>query len=165
MSWRVHLLPFLEETELYQQFHLDEPWDSPHNRELIAQMPDVFRSDDISLNLAGKTRFLLPIAEETPWHGPVGAMIREITDGTSNTIMILEADHDRAVVWTEPADLTIDWDQVQDGLAVDGAGFHATFCDGSAHLIRADIDSSILTRLLKHADGEIIGQYDIHPQN
>src|SRR5206468_579294 len=42
LSWRVHLLPFLEQGPLYQQFKLDEPWDSKHNKKLIAKMPEIF---------------------------------------------------------------------------------------------------------------------------
>lgn len=42
LSWRVALLPFLEEQELYRQFKLDEPWNSPHNRKLLSKMPAVF---------------------------------------------------------------------------------------------------------------------------
>ena len=43
LSWRVLILPFLDQQALYDQFHLDEPWDSPHNRTLIAKMPAIFR--------------------------------------------------------------------------------------------------------------------------
>ena len=42
LSWRVAILPFLEQQPLYEQFHLDEPWDSPHNKTLIEQMPQVY---------------------------------------------------------------------------------------------------------------------------
>ena len=38
LSWRVHILPFIEQQHLYEQFRFDEPWDSEHNRKLIAQM-------------------------------------------------------------------------------------------------------------------------------
>ncbi len=44
LSWRVAILPFLEQDALYKQFHLDEPWDSAHNKTLIARMPPVYRS-------------------------------------------------------------------------------------------------------------------------
>ena len=42
LSWRVALFPFLEQGALFQAFHLNEPWDSPHNKALIARMPEVF---------------------------------------------------------------------------------------------------------------------------
>ncbi len=165
LSWRVFLLPYLGERELYAQFHINEPWDSPHNSELIAKMPDVFKSNDVLLNLAGKTRYLLPIADETPWHGKVGTTISEITDGTTNTIMLVEADRDHAVVWTKPEDLAIDWSDPRKGLVQDDVPFRAALCDGSAHQIRGDIDPKVLTLLLQHADFQSIApEYDIHPQ-
>ncbi len=43
LSWRVHILPYIEQNALYQEFHLDEAWDSPHNIKLLERMPDVFR--------------------------------------------------------------------------------------------------------------------------
>ncbi|HVS35105.1 MAG TPA: DUF1559 domain-containing protein, partial [Gemmataceae bacterium] len=46
LSWRVMLLPYLEQNELYQQFHLDEPWDSDHNKKLLEKMPKVFAPPD-----------------------------------------------------------------------------------------------------------------------
>src|SRR5205085_10353231 len=46
LSWRVAILPRIEEAGLYKEFHLDEPWDSEHNRKLIERMPDVYKSPD-----------------------------------------------------------------------------------------------------------------------
>jgi len=43
LSWRVYILPYLEQDSLFRQFHLDEPWDSPHNRTLIDKMPSIYR--------------------------------------------------------------------------------------------------------------------------
>ncbi len=42
LSWRVALLPYLNEGSLYKEFRLDEPWDGEHNRLLLAKMPAVF---------------------------------------------------------------------------------------------------------------------------
>ena len=56
LSWRVALLPHLGQEALYQQFHLAEPWDSPHNKTLIERMPTSFESPD-SPAPAGMTRF------------------------------------------------------------------------------------------------------------
>lgn len=163
LSWRVFLLPYLDEPELYERFRFDEPWDSPHNRELIPLMPEVFKSESPALNLDGKTRFLLPVADETPWHGRLGTPIREITDGTSNTIMVLQAGPDRAVTWTQPEDLPIDWENVRAGLDGSGGTFAATLCDGSAHRLPIDIPADLLTRLLQHQDGRPIDWSNVHP--
>jgi hypothetical protein len=50
LSWRVHLLPFLGEDKLYQEFHLNEPWDSDHNKKLLSRMPAVYRTPDYQLD-------------------------------------------------------------------------------------------------------------------
>ena len=63
LSWRVHLLPFLGEGKLYKDFHLDEPWDSAHNRKLLTRMPPVYRGPSGKLNREGKTLYLAPAGE------------------------------------------------------------------------------------------------------
>ncbi|HWL09941.1 MAG TPA: DUF1559 domain-containing protein, partial [Planctomicrobium sp.] len=62
LSWRVYLLPLLGEEELYQKFHLNEAWNSPHNSALIPEMPNVFGS-----NSEGKTRLHLFTGPNTPF--------------------------------------------------------------------------------------------------
>ena len=42
LSWRVLLLPYLDQRELYEQFKLDEPWDGPTNKKLVAKMPAIY---------------------------------------------------------------------------------------------------------------------------
>ena len=49
LSWRVAILPFIEQQALYEQFHLDEPWDSEHNLKLIDQMPATFTDPSLML--------------------------------------------------------------------------------------------------------------------
>ena len=65
LSWRVHLLPFVGHEDLYQQFRLDEPWDSPHNQELISKMPDAYKDAADAVGGQHKTRFLVPVGERT----------------------------------------------------------------------------------------------------
>ncbi len=56
LSWRVRMLPYLEGAALYEQFHLDEPWDSENNKKLIEKMPEVFKDPQIETQ-AGTTVF------------------------------------------------------------------------------------------------------------
>src|SRR5262249_57143177 len=106
LSWRVHLLPFLGQNELYKEFHLDEPGDSEHNRKLLARMPDVYRSFNVRLKRTGKTVFVLPVGPQTAFPGgPKATRIVELVDGTSNTVLVVTADDVHPVPWTKPEDL------------------------------------------------------------
>ncbi len=45
LSWRVVLLQYgqTQEVEQYKEFHLDEPWDSPHNLDVAKKIPETYR--------------------------------------------------------------------------------------------------------------------------
>lgn len=136
LSWRVHLLPFLDQDKLYKQFHLDEPWDSEHNRALISLMPDVYRIGGPKVLADGKTCVVLPIGGNTIYPGGKGMDLREVKDGLSTTILAVEADDDHAVIWTKPDDIGIDGENPAAGLGGHfGPVFLALMADGSVRAI------------------------------
>ncbi len=117
LSWRVHLLPYLEGQELYDKFRLDEPWDSPHNRALIAAMPAVYDTGSGQ----GKTCFQVVVGDETMFPAdaiPQGELDRlrglgairksSVVDPLALTVLVVWARTDRAVVWTAPDDVVFD---------------------------------------------------------
>jgi len=157
LSWRVHILPFIDEQKLYDEFHLDEPWDSEHNRKLIEKMPDAYRSPASKLKQKGLASYLLPIGEGTVCPGRRGVEFKEITDGTANTMLLVEVDDEQAVVWTKPEDLPYDPQQPAKGLGgLYRGGFHAVTCDAAAHLMPLPLDPEVLRRLFARADGHVI---------
>ena len=103
LSWRVYLLPFVEGAALYNQFKLDEDWDSPHNKALIKQMPDVFKVEGV--DKPGYTSVHVFAGDDTAIGTDNGTGLRDITDGTSNTILAVVAGQDTAEVWTKPGGL------------------------------------------------------------
>ncbi|MEM7315612.1 MAG: DUF1559 domain-containing protein [Planctomycetota bacterium] len=114
LSWRVHILPFLDEEELYQKFKLDEPWNSEHNRKLISEIPAIYQSGGVKAK--GLTRFLSFEDDYAPLGPPVfpvgttnprGYGIRDCKSGTSFTIAVIRADTGEAVPWTQPSDLKV----------------------------------------------------------
>jgi hypothetical protein len=158
LSWRVALLPFLEENQFYHQFHLDEPWDSPHNKPLIAKMPAVFSPRSATLRAEGKTTLLVPVGKQTIFGPPEGVAIRDITDGTVSTIMIVDADDADAVVWTKPDDLNVDGvDAKQAVFGTRKEPVYCAFADGSARSLDPQkFTSQMVHALLTRNGGEVI---------
>jgi hypothetical protein len=159
LSWRVHMLPYVGEAKLYKEFHLDEPWDSAHNKKLIAKMPQVFRGPNDKLNEQGKTVFLAPTGKGTAWPGgPTGLRFpASFQDGTSNTILLVLADDAHAVEWTRPADLPVDLRKPHAGLGQWGNSFVFGLADGSVHTTKATISKETLTAAFTPAGGEVLG--------
>jgi hypothetical protein len=151
----VHLLPYLEQNELYQQFHLDEPWDSAHNKTLIEKMPIYFvcpaSGHDQS---SGLSTYRVVVGEGTTFPGARGIEFKEITDGTSNTIMAVEVDDQHAVIWTKPEGLPYNEENPLEGIGGQfPGGFNAASCDGAVHFIEQTIDTQKFRLLLLRADG------------
>jgi beta-lactamase regulating signal transducer with metallopeptidase domain len=156
LSWRVTLLPYLEQKALYEQFHLDEPWDSEHNKPLIAKMPVVFLDphDPVSTNAS----YFMPTGKGMFGGSENGLRIKDIMDGTSKTIAVVEAKRD--IPWTKPEDIEIDADASKP--LPDFGGhfvpdyFGATFADGSVRTLSKSIDPKILHAMFTVAGGEVI---------
>jgi prepilin-type processing-associated H-X9-DG protein len=159
LSWRVQILPFLGQQELYQQFHLDEPWDSEHNKTLIAQMPDVYTTPGVQIE-PGKTNLLAVVGKECFMDGTeTGISIRDITDGTSLTVSVVEADPAQAVEWTKPDDLEFNPDDPKAGLGnVRPGGWNVAFCDGSVQFFAEGIDPTLLKSMFTRNGGEAVNR-------
>ncbi len=156
LSWRVRILPYLHEDDLYKQFRLNEPWDSEHNKTLIEKMPSSLASPfHPELHKQGKTTYLAPIAKGTLWEQPTGRRLRDVIDGSSNTILLVEAPADAAVIWTKPEDLPIDLKDPRKHLkSVCPGGFQALFGDGVVHFISDSLDVDVLRGLFTYAGEE-----------
>jgi hypothetical protein len=153
LSWRVAILPFLEEGDLYRRFHLDEPWDSPHNLEVAKTMPVVFQSPDGPSD--GKTRVVLFTGKGAAFDGGKKVRPADIRDGMSNTILCVEAGADKAVPWTKPEDLPFDPANPLAALGnVSPQGFYAAFFDG--HVMPLKVDNETLKALITPDGGEVI---------
>jgi type II secretory pathway pseudopilin PulG len=160
LSWRVMILPYIEESALYKEFHLDEPWDSPHNKPLIARMPEGLARIEDADPSAGITHFVVPVGKGLMFDGDKGIRASAVTDGMSNTIMAVEAD--RGVIWTKPDDLDVDLDKPFDGLGhLWPVGFMAVFADDHIAVISDETSAKTLRALFTRAGGEPINFRDI----
>lgn len=147
LSWRVHLLPYLDAYDLYEEFHMDEPWDSEHNKSLIPRMPKIYGNSP-----EGKSSIHVFVGEGTPFGGkPIG--ITGVLDGTSNTIMVVRAGEDTADVWTKPGGLAFDKANPIQALGNIGEMFDVLFMDASVRSLPKSIDAATLGNLIQHSDG------------
>ena len=159
LSWRVAILPNVEEAALYERFHLDEPWDSPHNLEVAKKMPAVFQTPDSPND--GKTRVMLFTGKGAAFDGDKKVRAAEITDGMSHTILCVEAGADKAVPWTKPEDLPFDPESPLAALGkVSPKGFLAAFFDG--HVEQLKVDNKTLKALITPDGGEVIDLSNLH---
>ncbi|WP_144043466.1 DUF1559 domain-containing protein [Rhodopirellula baltica] len=154
LSWRVKLLPFLDEMELYQRFHLDEPWDSEHNLQVAQQIPAVYESIGLQVQ-PGHTIYQAVVGEDIGMRPMQETRFRDFLDGLSNSILVLEADADEAVFWTQPKDITIDLNNPLNGLGhARTGGFHVGMGDGAVKFITENIDPQLFRKLLTRAGKE-----------
>lgn len=160
LSWRVHILPHVDQMELYNQFHLDEPWDSEHNMTLIAKMPDLYCHTDMKAT-DGKTVFL-GIAGEG---GVLGTLQKEkagengfgkIVDGSSNTALAVVVEPSAAVIWSKPADLEADdGEKTVEMTDENEGGTTVGLTDGSVHVFES-LDADTWELLMNIGDGQVI---------
>jgi hypothetical protein len=157
LSWRVLILPQLSKRPLYQEFRLDEPWDSKHNKALLEKMPDVFRSPRVKLKAKSNTVY-------QAFHGPDAVFGRgralkmtNITDGTSNTIMVVESS--TGVPWTKPGGLPFDRKKELPafGKAYDKRPL-AVLMDGDVRVLDLNkIKPETLKNAIDPGDGNVLG--------
>jgi hypothetical protein len=102
LSWRVALLPQLGYQDLYEEFHLDEPWDSPRNRELIPRMPDVFQSREVAA--PGHTTLHVFDVKGAPFSSHIPGTERE-TLSARGVGLFFRSSPSRADIWTKPGGL------------------------------------------------------------
>ena len=150
-SWRVAILPYLDQQLLYDEYHLDEPWDSEHNKKVLAKMPAVFRNPNADGDPNNSSYFGV-VGKNTAFGNKAGVRIRDITDGTSNTIAVVEAKRD--IPWTKPEDIQYDGKKLPKFGGFHQGGYYVALCDGAVRFIAEYIDPKTLKILLEINDGQ-----------
>lgn len=168
-SWRVLLLPYLDHKALYDQYRFDEPWNGPNNSKLGSRTPGCFHCPErgVDFALAGNVSYFAPVGGNTVWPGDRGRRIAEISDGTSNTVFLVEHIN-RDTNWLEPYDPSFE-EVLAGGTSLDvhdqaGHGyktffnsyFHGSnvaYADGRIRFLPYGIKESLYSRLLQANDG------------
>jgi serine/threonine protein kinase len=163
LSWRVAILPYLGQEALYRKFRLNEPWDSPHNRELLSLMPENYSISGISTPAPYSTFYCGVVGEGASFDPDPKRKItlRDMRDGTQGTLIVAESA--RAVPWTSPEDIDCDARPIAGQLG--GAfpeGYHGLMVDGSVRFFKAAIysDGEALASMVGREEGDVV---DLQP--
>lgn len=151
-SWRVAILPYLGRNDLYKKYRFDEPWDSEANKQLVPLIPTIYKHpDDIREGMAS---YFVAVGDRTIFSDEVGIDLRDIQDGTSKTLLVLEAKRD--IPWTKPEDVSDDVKPKE--LGWHPGIFNASRADGSVQTYNQELDQDVFELLLDRADGTPIPQ-------
>jgi hypothetical protein len=157
---------------LYRQFKLDEAWDSPHNKPLLAQIPKTYLLPDQTSDGTGSTYYQVCVGKGTLFEsrdtdpklpspaggiGPyLGYRFVDVTDGLSNTILVATARN--AVPWTKPDDIV--FDPVAGVPVILGGhqpgGFSIAFGDGSVRWVQQNIPEQTIRAMITRNGGEMV---------
>jgi hypothetical protein len=155
LSWRVALLPQLGQDALYQQFKLNEPWDSEHNKKLIEKMPPVFETPFAGTK-PGMTHYRVFVGPGTAFEPrpatAKGLSLLDFADGLSNTLLVVEAAD--SVIWTKPDDLPYDPKKPLPKLGVYPGGGHVLVGDGSVRRVSSDATEEGVRGAIERNDGK-----------
>lgn len=155
LSWRVAILPFLDQKALYDKFHLDEPWDSPHNKGLLAEMPAVYAPVVSKGQERNTTYYQVCVGKGSLFDGEQGTKLADVTDKAGVTLVVIEAAE--PVLWTKPEDVAF---QRQGPPPKFGGQFedgsYVTFADGSARFLSSKVAPKTLHALITRDGGEVV---------
>jgi hypothetical protein len=164
-SWRVLILPFLEEAYVYDQLDLTRPWDDPVNRQFEAHMPSVYCFPAAQGTGQVTTDYMVVVGPETAFPGEQAAKMSDVYDGLSNTIAVVEV-AGSTTSWMEPTDL----DFAALDTAINGApgnsissnepsGANVLMCDGAARFLETTIAPELVRFMLMKSDGQSVPYY------
>lgn len=173
-SWRVSLLPHIDENSIYEAYDWSQPWNGTMNRGIVAKPIDILECpSDPSANLnTPRTNYFAIVGLKTAWPEDRGHALSEITDGLGETILLLEA-VGLNIAWGEPRDLTFDeavvllsdptsGQAVHEGHQSPGFSFyregipgvHAAFADGAVRFLPVPLPEEMAKALLTANAGD-----------
>jgi hypothetical protein len=159
LSWRVAILPDIDEEALYKEFKLDQPWDSPHNKKLLARMPKVYAPVRGASLPPYSTYYHVFHGKGAAFEGKEGTRFDDFPDGLANTLLVVEAGD--PAPWTQPKDLAYSPDGPLPRL---NGPFKSivlsAFADGSVRMIQNSMSESLWRALITRNGGEVIGPTD-----
>jgi hypothetical protein len=156
VSWRVLLLPYMGQDALFQQYRLDEPWDSENNQKVLARMPECYKP--VQGQPAGqfKTPYLAVVGEPYAMAADKPRPLAEIRDGSQSTILLVEVADGKAVPWTKPEDYVVDRKDPTAGLRRWPRVFQFAMADGTVRPLDLAIEPEMLKAMFTRSGSEQI---------
>lgn len=154
-SWRVLLLEEFGRPDLKNRFDFNQAWDSPANRQLIKWMPEVLRSPypdvDSEAGMTSYQALVDPVGNRTAMKRTSGRKLKEVTDGLSNTVLILE-NRAKPVIWTKPDDTDPATFLAQYPLGEEDNEVTVGLCSGSTRRYRGDFHANFREAMYANDD-------------
>jgi len=164
-SWRVLILPFIEQSPLYDQYDFDEPWDGPANAALADLMPQIYRCPSDGTAAMSETSYAMIVGPGTLFEDAEVTRFHDVLDGLSNTIMVVEV-AGAGIPWMEPMDLDVEQISLRINQPVGPeirshhpGGVNVLICDGSVRFVSETIDPEVLKALITKAGKEAVGAF------
>ncbi len=164
-SWRVLILPFMEQTALYNSYNMSEPWNSPGNSKLLNMMPNIYACPSRAAALGGSTNltsYVVLTGPRTAFPDGKTVTFGDITDGTAKTVLAVEVANVN-IPWTQPVDLDVRTmsyrvnDPKRPGISSwHPHGANVSFADGGKRFMREGITAGELRALFTIDGGEEI---------
>jgi hypothetical protein len=160
-SWRVLILPFLEQRALYDAYNFAELWDGPNNRKLADQIGRIYLRSGLESDQVRTTSFVAVVGPQTAWPGPGVRTRADLGDGSNETLLVVEVP-DGQFRWMEPLDLQFDQmsfrinDGSDQGLGSRLGGARVVFADGAVRTLPDDFNPQALRAMLTANGGEKI---------
>ena len=151
LSWRVEILPFVEQYSLYKKFRLDEAWDGPHNKPLLEEMPPLYAPVSEEGTTPGSTHYQAIVGPGALFDGDEGPKILGRVSVANPTFLVVEAA--KPVSWTKPEDLPYHGGRPLPGFGGHfDDGFYAAYTDGWPRFVGKGVASETLLALISRGD-------------